>query len=533
MSDSRASRDAAPETVAVIDVGSNSLRMVVAQVYSDGRIESLERMQRPVRLGHSTFVAARLNQQTMNAAVAVLRDYRRILDTYQVKHVRAVATSAVREADNSDAFVDRVAIATDLAVEVIEPSEESRLTVSAVRRAIGDAFGVNEERTLIVEIGGGSGLVTILEKGQIEAFESYNLGSIRLQEMLDTSQEPPERATDLLRHHIDNVVAGIRRTIPLSTVGSVVAIGGDARFAAGRVGEATSRPELHIIHAGAFDGLVKECARHSAEELARTYGLPFASAETLVPALLAYQALLHASRSTSMIVSNVSMRDGLLLDLARHVTGQEDPELARSVIQSVETVGEKYRYEGEHAHHVARLALRLFDELKSDHRLAPRYRLLLHVAALLHEIGGFVSSRTHHKHGYYLIANSTIFGLRREELEIVAHVARYHRRSCPKPSHLEYMSLPRERRVVVNKLGAILRIADALDRGHAQQVRDFAVERRPEEFVIYVHGVVDLALERRAILKKGDLFEDTYGMTVRLEEDSSASPDARRARPVE
>ncbi|MBN1942388.1 MAG: HD domain-containing protein, partial [Phycisphaerae bacterium] len=244
----------------------------------------------------------------------------------------------------------------------------------------------------------------------------------------------------------------------------------------------------------------------------------FSAAETVVPALLVYQAVLHATAARKLIVPDVSMRDGLVLDLARGAGGQADAEEAAGSVQSALTTMEKYHSDMEHARHVARLSLMLFDALQNEHRLPPRCRLLLHVAALLHEIGGFVNGRSHHKHSYYLIANTEIFGLRADEREMVANVARYHRRATPKASHLPYVALPRERRVIVSKLAAILRVADALERGHAQQVRDVNVEHGEEEIVLHVSGVTDLALERRALEMKADLFEDVFGLRIRAEE---------------
>jgi exopolyphosphatase/guanosine-5'-triphosphate,3'-diphosphate pyrophosphatase len=167
---------------------------------------------------------------------------------------------------------------------------------------------------------------------------------------------------------------------------------------------------------------------------------------------------------------------------------------------------------------VADLSVALFDTLQDEHGLGGRYRLLLRVAGLLHEIGGFVSNRAHHKHSYYLISNTEIFGLKRDEIEIVAHIARYHRRSGPKPSHIEYVALPRETRVVVNKLAALLRVADALARGHIRQIDDVRFELQGDELLLHVHGLADYMLEQRAIALKGDLFEDIYGIRIRFEE---------------
>ena len=166
-------------------------------------------------------------------------------------------------------------------------------------------------------------------------------------------------------------------------------------------------------------------------------------------------------------------------------------------------MAEKYHVDLAHAQTVADVALRLFDELRPDHGLGPRHRLLLHVAGLLHEVGGFVSNRSHHKHSYYLIANSEIFGLNRDEIVLAAHVARYHRRSGPKPSHPEYMALPREARVTVNKLAAMLRVADALARGHVRSAAELRFERQGDDLIVCVPGVADLLLEERAIAGQG------------------------------
>ncbi len=519
----------AARTVAAVDIGSNAVRLVVAQVHPSGHIEVLEQARRPVRLGHDVFTAGRLSERSMSAAITILRDYRRILDTYEVEAIRAVATSAVREALNTDTFLDRVARTAGLDVEVIEATEQSRLVVAAVRRAVGTALGLKRRSALIAEVGGGNTVLTILRKGEITASQSCNIGSIRIQDMLATDREPPARAAEMYRQQIAGTVAMAQKSLRLKTVGIFLAVGGDARFAAQQVGEPILAADLHAVRPEPLARLIEECASQTPEELAKAYGLPFADAETLVPALLVYQALLRATRADRLTVSQVSMRDGMLLDLLRYVTGEQDAALTEGVIRSAMTVGAKYRYDARHAAHVASLALRFFDELQKEHGLKPQHRLLLQVAALLHEVGQFVSSRAHHKHSYYLIANTEVFGLRREEILVAAHVARYHRRSMPKSTHLEYMALPREQRLVINKLAALLRLADALDRGHYQQVRDFQLERQGSDLVLYVKGAADLTLERRAAVEKGDLFQDVFGMKVRLEEEPSQVPPAQTA----
>jgi len=509
---------ASAKTVAAIDVGSNAIRMAVAEVLDDGRVAVLEQFQRASRMGQDTFRRGRLGAESMRAAVAVLRDYKQRLELYRVERIRAVATSAVREAANGDNFLDRVFLASGLNVEMIGTPEESRLTVSAVLHAVGEALGINRGGSLIVDVGGGSTLLTMLEDGEIANSVALRLGSVRLQEILASSAEPPGRLAELLRYHVSSAISAAQRLFSLESSQSFVAVGGDARFAAHHIGKPTESAGLYVVARNDFDKLVRRCERLPEEELSRRYGLPFAEAETLNPALAIYLKLLDESRAEEMIVSHVSMRDGLLLELARSVTGEEDEAVLEGVIHSAVTLGKKYRVDAAHAKNVSELAVRLFDELEADHGLGARHRLLLQVAGLLHEVGGFVSNMAHHKHSYYLIRNSEIFGLGRNEIEIVAQIARYHRRSPPKSSHVEYMSFPREARVVINKLAAILRVADALVQGRPKKADSLRFERQGDELVVHIPCEGDLILEERELAAKGDLFEDIFGMRVRLEE---------------
>jgi exopolyphosphatase/guanosine-5'-triphosphate,3'-diphosphate pyrophosphatase len=424
-------------------------------------------------------------------------------------------------------------MAVGLDLEVLDPTEESRLTVSAVRDVVRDALDMARRFSLIVSVGGGSTLLTLLNDGVIVASESHSLGSVRFQEMLVTPHEPLERETELLRRQVANTAHMIARSMPMKKVRSAVLVGEEAQVAARHGGEKVDEAgHVYTINRQAFDGLVNECSSEPPTALARRFALPLPNAERLVPAMLIHQALLALTKVEKTVVCDVSMADGLLLDMARRACGEEDTEFDEAVIRSATSIGEKYRYDAEHAAHVAALALFLFDELQPEHRLTPRHRLLLRVAAILHEVGRFVNSRAHHKHTYYLVSNAEIFGLGRHDIEVAALVARYHRRAQPRRTHPEYMTLNREDRMAVSKLAAILRVADALERGHAQQVRDIRIERRPAELVITAPDVSDLTLERRGLAQKADLFEDTFGMKVRLEEVQSG-PTGPAARPVE
>ena len=254
------------------------------------------------------------------------------------------------------------------------------------------------------------------------------------------------------------------------------------------------------------------------EQLVEQFHLPQAEAETLVPALVAYRELLQETAATEVIVPEVSLRAGLLLDVAQVESPEGIADFSRQVLSSAAALAEKYRWDAPHSKKVAQLAARIFDELKAEHGLGDRERLLLEVAALLHDIGNYVNLRGHHKHTWYLLSVSDIFGLSGDDMALVANVARYHRRALPQKSHLPYMALDREARVVVNKLSAILRLANALDADHLQKVKDVRVLSEDENWVLEVEGAGDLTMERLASLARGDFLTEVFGRKLSFRE---------------
>ncbi|MHC5083040.1 MAG: Ppx/GppA phosphatase family protein [Planctomycetota bacterium] len=500
-----------------IDIGSNSIRMVIGQMDADGRIELLEKAQRGVRLGQDSFLRTQLGRATMQAAVAILREFRRKLDSYGVEHIWTVATSAVREAQNADVFMDRVLMATGLEVDIIDAPLEGRLTVSAVRSVMDSGKPSLGTHTLITEVGGGNTMLTILEHGEIEAAQSLPLGSIRLQEVLGTSGQPAGQVAALIQNEVVSVLSTVESVMSLKDIKTVFAVGADARFAASLIGKPLENPHFHSIRRKAFDKLVEKFKSLSIADIVSKYDIPYEDAETLLPALMIYQELFSATKAKELVVSSVSMRDGLQQELARGSRGQEDKSFAKEVIQSSLSIAEKFKVNLHHARRVAGCATRLYDELIAEHGLSYRHRVLLESAALLHEIGTFVSTRAYHKHTSYLISNAEIYGLTRSEVAIVANVARYHRRSSPKPTHPEYMSLSQENRIVVNKLAAILRLAKALDVSDAGSIDQLKCRIEQDQLTVLVPGMSDLSVRKRSLDIRTDLFVDVYGVKVEFD----------------
>ena len=499
------------ELVAVLDMGASAIRLVIAEVGTGRPIRLMEQASRGVLLGRDTFTGGLIRPKTADATFAALKGFRHIIDSYDVQRIRAIATSAVREARNSELFLDRVRGQTGFTFEIINEAEESRLVFLAVRAALRGHAALKGSWTLCVEVGGGSTSLTLLRRGKPNRSGVYALGAIRLRQRLDLRRHTHDLQVALLKRAIATAIEEIGAEIPLERVTQLVAIGGDVRLAASQLQEHEDSGGVHDVPSEAFIAFCDEVERLDDDNLVNRFRLPVGEAETLLPALLVYRALLSQTAARSVVISDASLRVGMLLDftLPQGRLGAEDFE--RQVLASAEAVGHRFRFDRSHGHHVAMLAARLFDDLRDEHGLSDRDRLLLQTASLLHDVGLYVSLREHHKHSQYLLAASQIFGLSNEETAIVSNIARYHRGRSPQESHLPFLALDRGDRLLVTKLSAILRVANALDAEHLQKVRDLRLVRGDSAWLLELDGTGDITMEQMAARARTDMFVEVFG----------------------
>ena len=503
------------EVVAVLDMGASAIRLVIGQVMPSRQIRVIEEASRGILLGRDTFSTGTIRSQTLDATLTAIEGFRQIMVGYKVVHVRAVATSAVREARNAEMVLDRIRGRTGIAFEIINEAEEVRLIYLAVRHALGKHSVFKGAATLLVEVGGGSTNVTLLKRGQASRSGVYALGAIRMRQQLNLKSHRHDLQVTLLKRYIANVIEELRVEIPLPDVMHLVAIGGDVRFAASQVVEQEQEGPRDMPR-DEFLAFCDEVERLDEDGLVERFRLPAVEAETLVPALLVYRALLSETAARRVIVPDVSLRAGILLDMAAGGKRLGTEDFEQQVLASAETLGHKYRFDREHGRQVANLAIKLFDQLRGEHGLSERDRLLLQVASLVHDIGVYVQLRAHHKHSQYLLASSQIFGLTDEETAIVSNIARYHRRGLPQQSHLPYAALDRQARIIVNKLGAMLRLANALDAEHLQKVRDLRLIRQDRTWILELEGTGDLTMEQMAATARSDMLTQTFGKPLAI-----------------
>ncbi|MCC9642574.1 Ppx/GppA family phosphatase [Rhodopirellula sp. JC740] len=506
-----------PRTVAAIDIGATSIRMAIAEIRPDGSVRTLESLLQPVDLGRDAFETRRLSRKGIERAAAVLRRFRRVLREYGIdsaNDIRVVATSAVREASNRVAFIDRVYVATGLDVEPIDEAEVNRITYMGITPQLMALAETAESKSLVVEVGGGSTELLVIRGGNVLHSESFRLGSLRLLQTLDASGARGLRWRELLETHIRRILVRIGDQVRTDTKLHLVAIGGDIRFAAHQLLEDWDETTLARVPVDKLERLTQDVLEMGEDAVVKKYGATFVEAETLAPALLAYTMLARHFDLDHVLVSDINLRDGLLADVVQG--GNWTSEFRQQIIRSAVSLGRKYQIDEIHSRAVAELARRLFEELAKEHQLDARYEVLLYVSALLHEVGLYVSLHSNHKHAYYIIRNSELFGLSQQELLLVALVARYHRRASPQTNHEGYGSLNRHDRVAVAKMAAILRLAIALDDTRSGRIREINVSQEGKRLVISAPGVDDVSLEQLAMRNQSGLFQDIFGKPVLL-----------------
>ena len=507
--------------LAAVDIGTNSVHMVIARVGPDGRMEILEREKDMVRLGRSAGDMKELAPDAIDRGVAALKRCRSVADAHGAE-LAAVATSAVREAENRSEFLDRAWEEAGVSVEVISGFEEARL----IHLGVLQSLPLFDDRVLLCDIGGGSTEVLLGMQGDVLASRSFRLGAIRVTERFLAKDTVKPKHVERSRHHAETILtsfgaevieAGYDTVVGASgTIETVVAMALAAR------GEDRGLRTLNgqrITAAEVTDVVELLASTPDPKERAGLPGMDAKRADILLGGAVILEQFVRCFGVEELVFSDYALREGVLLDQARRRSGATLHHLQdlrrRSVLHLMELTDEH----PEHSEEIARHALLLFDELQELLELDDEARPLLEAAALLCNVGAFISHSGHHKHSYYVIRNSEhLAGFTDREIELIAQVARYHRKSAPKSKHEEWRSLRRADRDLVVRLAAVLRAAIGLDRSHRARVSDASVTWDDDTVVLHLHpaGEASIDLELHAAEQRVGLLEDVTDRTVEV-----------------
>ncbi len=498
--------------VAVIDLGTNSLHLQIFKV-SEGQFEIIEDFKEIIRLGDDIFTTGKILKHSLDNMINILNEIKKICDSKGVSHIRFISTAPLREAENSQEVSEILFKAIGIKPEIISGEREAEFAFLAATTS----FDLDDSSVLITDVGGGSAEFIIANRGKIAYKESTELGCNKLRHMFLKHDPPQANEINKLKKYIMDFI----KERPFNRkIEHIISLGGTLNNVANVQYKNSSQRSSRVRYVDRkfLKKFIRIILEKTVAERAKIPGLDPKRADVVIPATILIDSLMDICGKSGSYTLSGGLRVGILIDtlnsMGIKLSFQENQYSLR--LSRIFDICKKYKGEIAHLKHVRNLSMIIFDQLKNHFHLTDNQRDILEAAALLHDIGNYISYSQHHKHSYYLIKNSDLIGYSDEEIELIANVARYHRKSQPKKSHENFMKLTEAQKDTVKKMSAILRIADALDRSHDQRVKYVKVSISKDSIKLTLSGRKDFSLERAGVLKKKDLFESVFLVEVEV-----------------
>lgn len=502
---------------AIIEIASTGIRLSVVEVLPDGNWNTLDRSDMPVNFGEDIFNGGQVKQSAISQCIQVLSRYKEQLKSWGIEPAQTIviATAALRESRDQDSIIDRIFIRTGFVVRVIDGVEESRLMYLAVRECFKDSkFSLESDDYIILEAGGGSSEMMLLKKGSVVSAHSFRLGTARIERQIGQGG-----ASDTARRFIQQFILNSKNLLNEEfnslKLKSFIAVGKQAQIAALNVGRPVST-FLWEMPRQKFIDFVDEIQDYSVEECVARFKIAYNDAAQMRVGLLIYKMFVEITNVASVIVPETNLREGVLINKLAAPNEDLQRDFYKQITAGAINLLRKYHGDEGHAQFVTDVSLKIFEALKAENGLGERERVLLEVAAMLHDIGIFVRMENHHEHSAYIISNSEFFGLTQNEITIVSQIAKYHRGHSNPQDDDHFQMLPRSSRMTILKLTAIIRIADAIDRSHTQKFTELKIAKQRDSLLVYTGNRHNTVLERQALGEKGGMFESVFGYKVIL-----------------
>ncbi len=495
-------------------MGAGALSMMVAEQSGKG-LRVLDVLTQPLELAQDVFGSNCISRETMERCVQIVRGYNDLLSEYRLAgevQVRLLASNILLDVRNMDVLVNRLQNSCGLYLEVMDDGEMTRLLYMHMQHMLSRSSSMQKKRVLVLHVGPGNTRLLLFDKGRITYYARYRMGAHRTGEAIaDSDAGGPEQECSLIREHIRGVIEQLRHDseeVITESPDALVIFGQDLRPIASPLLEGGTVPPENL------SALVDEIAMTPAALRMERYREDYASVVSLLPSAVIYLAVAREFSPKSLVIPTEEHEHSFLRSLMP--AEQEEHAIEAEVIHFAQLLANRYHVDRDHGRQVRRLCTQLFDQLQELHQLSRHDRLLLKVAAILHEVGTYINPKQHHRHSQYIILNSEIFGLSRRDVELIGLLARYHRHGAPSTDDRSYAELELQDRLRVQKLAALLRVADAMERAHSRRITSFSTRFSPRRLELLIPGVRDLTIENLALRGKAELFADIFGYNIVL-----------------
>lgn len=503
-------------TFAAIDVGSNAMRMAVGRFNARGELKIIASSRAAVRLGRDVFRQGKISPKVIEQSVTAFVEFETMLHEFRVTRYRAVATSALRDAANSEEFIKRVQRATGISIEVVSGDEEARL----VHLAVSTLVPLGRGTSILLDIGGGSCEVSFIDRGHILFAESVNMGTVRLLEAVRGTAKDDQLIERLIRQYARRVRMRLKRMRHHGRATRLIGTGGNIDTLGELRKDLFGRNSSRVLLRSELKQLQHKISSMTLQQRIDRLGLRPDRADVIVPAMTLVCGVMEEVGVSSLVIPRTGLRDGVLYDL--HTKSTESRSRAALKRQAGQLkaacldLGRRYQFDETHALHAARLALQIFDQTRGAHRLGSETRSVLESAALLHDIGYFINSTDHQKHSAYLVRAAALVGLTPEQRRLAALVVRYHRGARPSERDDSFAELSAKQKKTVRVLAGIVRLVEDLDREHSQRIKKVHLRLSGKQLLVRLPSSKPLLVERWGLKHNKSALEEALGVSIEI-----------------
>ena len=497
--------------VAAIDIGSNYIRMCIAEISEAGEISIIEDLLKSTDIGKDTFSKSKISVETINKTCETIYGFLHTLKEYKIKNLIAVSTTGLREAKNQDYVLEQIRLKTGIELKVINIAQERFFMYKALRDKSYNLEFMNTKPTLIVNITSGGVEISIYVKGNLILTEYIKIGSLRLREQLSALENVTFDFPELMKEFIESKIQSLKDIIIDAKIEYVIGLGGELNIISSLCNPKDKTSKDHFIGRNKIENLYNNLIKMTSEQIIERYGISKKQEEILLPSIIFFKVFLEYTQADGIQTPKISLKHGLLRHMYEKNLENND-DFNNDIMKSVFYIASKYNVHNKHSNFVKSIALSIFDQTVKLHCLNKRERLYLEVAAILHDVGKYVSFSDHELHSYNIIRTQNITGFSNEELRIIANIARYHETEIPEPLDENFNSLSFKDRILVSKLAAILQLAESLDVSHKQKIKKIEITLSSNNIYFTPISKENILLEQWYFTNTADFFEEIFAL---------------------
>jgi len=500
----------------VIDIGSNSIKLLIGERKDDG-MTTVDSLKNIIPIGKSTFFDGNIAQEDINQVIGILEKYKKTLQEYDVKDIKVIATTAIREAGNKEIFLDTIERKTGFKIEVLSVGDVIYYIDAYISHKLKDSYPIHTKNLIIADIGAGSLDISVMRKGFTIMSLGLPIGTLRLKQLSGKLDGSQEETMEALKEHIETEMAYFKRMLPKIQIDDLILIDENYTYLESILSDQKKESDFFQFTQENVKTIFAQIADMNTEEIVRTYKMSREMAETLNAYTILLNMFISLTQKNYIYILEASLSGAILTNMLFNLELSEKYNKQNQLISMAKFLCQKFDADLDHLQHVAHLSGTLFNHFKDLLGLKENDRLYLLLAAYLHDIGIFINNRAHHKHSEYIINSLNLFQLTEEEIRIISCVARYHRRTGPQKTHILYSTLTASDKILVQKLSALLRIANALDRSHKQKIKNVEVRfNKALDITLVVESHDNCLLEKADFAEKKELFEEVTGNKINL-----------------